>query len=63
MAKSEEKEGVEPLMEKRYPLSRGGFVFFDWSKDVQSIQPLYENTKIILRNGLVYILEGRGYGV
>jgi len=50
-------------MEKRYPLSRGGFVFFDWSKDVQSIQPLYENTKIILRNGLVYILEGRGYGV
>ncbi len=51
-------------MEKRYTLKNGnGWVKFDWSKDVQSVQPNYENTYVVLRNGQSYLLQGRGYGV
>ncbi len=50
-------------MERAYQLADYGWVRFDWEKDVQSVQPLYNNTIVILRNGVRYVLQGRGYGV
>jgi len=42
---------------------RGGWVKFDWDKDVQAVKPHYENTIVVLKNGTHYLLFGRGYGV
>jgi len=47
----------------RYELANGGWVRFDWEKDVQSVQPRYENTLVILTNGVAYLLKGRNYKV
>ena len=46
-----------------YKLARGGWVKFDWEKDIQAVRPLYENTMVTLMNGVSYLLEGRRYGV
>ena len=50
-------------METSYELSRGGWVKFDWEKDVQAVRPKYEDTLVTLRNGASYLLRGRIYGV
>lgn len=47
----------------RYKLANGGWVLIDWEKDIQSVQPKYENTVVVLNNGVAYLLEGRNYGV
>lgn len=47
----------------KYELANGGWVRFDWEKDVQSVQPKYENTVVVLNNGVAYLLKGRSYGV
>ena len=46
-----------------YILARGGWVRFDWDIDIKSVRSLHENTVITLRNGMSYLLRGRGYGV
>jgi hypothetical protein len=48
---------------RQYTLARGGWAKFDWEEDVQSVQPLYENTIVVLKNGITYVLAGRSYGV
>ncbi len=50
-------------MEQTYELAGGGWVKIDWEKDVQSVQPHYESTLIVLTNGVKYLLRGRRYGV
>lgn len=45
-----------------YETANGGVVKIN-GKDIESIQPAYDDTKIVLKNGNVYILRGRGYGV
>jgi hypothetical protein len=47
----------------QYELTTGGWVRFDMDKDVESMQPRGENTFIVLKNGNVYLLKGRNYGV
>lgn len=49
-------------MVREYSLARGGWVKIDW-QDVQSVQPHYEDTVIVLKNGVRYLLKGRNYGV
>ncbi len=46
-----------------YELARGGWVKFDWEKDVQAVMPNYEDTLVVLNNGVTYKLKGRSYGV
>ena len=48
---------------KTYTLAKGGWVRFDWDKDVQAVCPMYENTLVTLNNGISYLLKGRDYGV
>jgi len=48
---------------KDYPLYNGGYVRFNWEKDVQSVRPWYENTVITLTNGKEYALKGRCWRV
>jgi len=54
-------------MKERYELrdlyGRGGYVEFDWDKDVEAVRPSYENTVVILKSGRSYSLKGRNYGV
>jgi len=38
-------------------------VKFDWEEDVQSVQPSYGDTLVILKSGQHYLLKGRSYGV
>lgn len=47
----------------RYELANGGWAIFDWEKDVQAVQPMYENTLVTLNNGTRYLLKGRNYKV
>lgn len=57
------------MAEQKYDLAtigtpgKGGWVQFDWDKDLQSVRPHYEDTIVILRNGRSYLLAGRRYGV
>jgi len=51
------------MVMRQYSLAKGGWVKFDWEKDVQSLQPHYEDTIVVLNNGVTYLLKGRGYGV
>ena len=46
----------------RYKTANGGWVELKQS-DVQSVQPRYENTLVVLTNGVRYLLQGRDYGV
>jgi hypothetical protein len=47
-----------------YYLENGGYVSFDWDKDVQAASPWNGmHTRITLINGVSYILLGRNYGV
>lgn len=48
--------------ENGYTLARGGWVRFK-ADEIQSVTPKYENTIIVLRNGMIYLLKGRGFGV
>jgi hypothetical protein len=48
---------------RTYTLAKGGWVKFDWEQDVQSVQPHYEDTIVVLKNGIKYLLRGRSYGV
>ncbi len=48
---------------REYKLSHNGWVKFDWTKDVQACYPHYEDTVVVLNNGVRYLLEGRDYGV
>ncbi len=50
-------------METEYELAKGGFVTLNWVRDVQAVQPMYENTLITLANGTKYLLRGRWFGV
>jgi len=50
-------------MTSEYILAKGGWVQFDWEKDVQSVRPQYEDTVVTLTNGVSYLLKGRKYGV
>jgi hypothetical protein len=60
---------IRNTMERRskvktqYELKRGGWVKFDMESEVQSIQPKYEDTIVVLNNGVSYLLRGRNYGV
>ncbi len=56
------------MTERQYSLAsmvpyHGGWVRFDWEKDVQSARPSGADTVVTLRNGKSYLLLGRGYGV
>ena len=48
---------------REYQLSGGGWVKFDWIKDVQACRPHYEGTIVVLTNETHYLLSGRNYGV
>jgi len=50
-------------MKETYELVGGGWVKFDWDKEVQAVLPYCENTRVVLTNGKVYVLRGRRYGV
>ena len=50
-------------MTSEYILARGGWVRFDWDKDIQAVRPLFENTLVTLVSGVSYLLSGRVYGV
>lgn len=52
------KSGVEVV----YRLYGGGYVRFN-GEELQSIQRSEENTLVILKNGVSYLLEGTGFGV
>ena len=56
------------MNEQMYTLSSGfghanGWVWFDWVKDVQAARAAYEDTIVTLRDGKVFRLLGRRYGV
>lgn len=46
----------------RLKLTNGGWVEFD-GDEVQSVQPHYEDTIVVLKNGTKYLLHGRNYDV
>jgi len=48
--------------EYRLAKSNKGWVRFK-EEDIQSVRPHYEDTAVTLRNGQVYLLQGRNYGV
>ena len=51
------------FMKRKHRLANGGWALFDFDKDVQSLQPNYDNTYVLLNNGTSYLLEGRSHGV
>ena len=54
---------VGGIMTREYELSRGGWVKFDWDRDVQAVRPKWEDTLVTLYSGMSYLLRGRSYGV